>query len=92
MKILYPDGNDLRLLRFDEDQHKLPGKRCHDHRCSGTKTDRDPHCQAETIFDTVRFSRSIILRNVRGKRIAEILCRHIGKGINLYYCCKGCRG
>ena len=80
--------DDLRLALVDEDRHQRLREN-HRHRADknaehSRREKRAPHSAANAL----RLSRAIILRNERRKRIAKILHRVVGKGVNLHSRCK----
>ena len=80
---MHTGGNNSPFARVDEDAHERRSKGAHQHADAHAE-----HCAAQArtadaLFDAVGLARAVVLGHIGGKRIAEVLHRHVGKGIDL---------
>lgn len=76
------DGYDFQLLRPDKDKHEFFGK---NEDGGGDKQAEQEGTQeggADAFLDPVGFAGAQVLGDEGGKTVAEVLNRHVGKGIN----------
>ena len=78
-QVVHAGGYDLRLFGLYEEKHQGPGEQedqCAD-RCGKSDGDQDGFLRSSA--DASLFLRAVILRDKGGKRVSEVLNRHIGE-------------
>ena len=81
--------HDLCLGRVNEDLHERGRKETNQHADADAEYRRGRGGAADAFPDPLRLVGPVVLGHIGGERVAEILHRHIGKGINFDRRCKG---
>ena len=88
MQVAHALGDDGGLRAVDKNTHQQRGK--HKHQCADRDAEPDGRRKRAPypLVDAVSLLCAVVLGNKDGERIAEILHRQIGKGINFDRRCK----
>ena len=76
-------GDDGGLGTVNEQRHQLRRKQEHEPRQRQPEADRRRGCRADALADARALARAIVLRNEDRERVAEILHRQVGEGVDL---------
>ena len=83
MQIVHTGSKDGGFRRVNENAHERRCKGAHQHTDDDAERRTAQPCTADALADAVGLARAVVLRHIGGKGIAEVLHRHVGKGVDL---------
>ena len=89
MEVVHPRRDDPRLGRIHKNLYERSCKQADQHADADAEHSRSGRRAPDALTDALRLVGPVVLGYIGGERVAEILHRHIGKGINFDRRCKG---
>ena len=89
MEVVHPRRDDPRLGRIHKNLYERSCKQADQHADADAEHSRSGRRAPDALTDALRLVGPVVLGHIGGERVAEILHRHIGKGINFDRRCKG---